>query len=57
MQKMDKRHAGQKSAQWHRGGSMVYRCTVCHQFHIGHGVKPLKNKRPRHTPELDWSFA
>jgi hypothetical protein len=57
MQRMDKRHAGQKAAQWHRGGAMVYRCAVCHAFHIGHSTAAVKNKRPRHTPELDWSFA
>lgn len=54
---MDKRHGGQKKAAWHRGGSMVYRCACCHGWHIGHSTTPIKNKRPRHTPEMDWSFA
>jgi hypothetical protein len=36
---------------------MVYRCAVCHQFHIGHSTATVKNRKPRHTPELDWSFA
>ncbi|MCZ8113842.1 hypothetical protein [Silanimonas sp.] len=57
MQKMDKRHAGQKAAQWHRGGSMVYRCACCHGWHIGHSTQPVKNRKPRYEPVCDWSVA
>jgi hypothetical protein len=54
---MDKRPGGQKKAAWHRGGSMVYRCAVCHEWHIGHSTNTVKNKRPRFEPVCDWSHA
>jgi len=53
----DKRHGKGKSGGWHKGPAMVYRCRECGQWHIGHGVHTLKNKRPRLVPDFEWSVA
>lgn len=54
---MDKRRADEKAANWHSGPSMVYRCAVCHGWHIGHSTAPVKNRKPRYEPVCDWSAA
>lgn len=53
----DKRHGKQKSGAWHRGPSVVYRCPVCCGWHLGHSTQPVKNRKPRLLPDLDWSAA
>lgn len=56
MQRVDKRH-GHKPDGWSRGPVVTYRCTVCHEWHIGNSTATAKNKRPRFEPVCDWSHA
>jgi hypothetical protein len=56
MGKLGKRH-GMKSGVWHRGSVAIYRCHLCHEWHIGNTTNAVKNKRPRFEPACDWSAA
>lgn len=57
MDGMKRTHHRLKGASWHRGPLTVYRCKQCDGWHVGNGVAPLKNARPRYEPVCDWSMA